>query len=335
MKFEFVSCFGFRILNLVAPGLLLSLSALCGQPALSTAVTVTGGEVMKRLGEFLRGERQARGISLQQIAADTRISMRMLQAIEEGDVEQLPAPVLIKGFLRAYAQRIDLDPEDVIVEYQDLIEEVGAHHEAIEKFHQRLHPKSSPKKFFALFLALGLLAGLALIWSRGSYVRRQPKTVAEKNSLSSVEVSQKTTRADLSSELNERQPSEDHTKTAAETETGSETENSQPNVQIATGDSIPAPFVLRAEALARTWLRIIIDGSREREYLLQPGEQLTWMARSKVELLVGNAGGINLFLNDNPLKPLGERGEVVRLQLPDPSLILQADFKETDSGNRQ
>jgi hypothetical protein len=59
------------------------------------------------------------------------------------------------------------------------------------------------------------------------------------------------------------------------------------------------------------------------------------MARSNLELLVGNAGGINLFFNDNPLKPLGESGEVVRLQLPDPSLILEADFEGTDSGNRQ
>jgi len=301
---------------------------------LSIAFTATGGEVMKRLGEFLRGERQARGISLQQISADTRISMKMLQAIEEGDGEQLPAPVLIKGFLRAYAQRIGLDPEDVIVEYQDLIEEVGARQEAIEKFHQRLHPKSSKKKFFALFLALGLLAGLALLWSHASYVRRQPKTPAEGKSSLSVEVGQKTTRADLASEPNEKQPSEESTKAADEIETEAGTKSFQPSVLEATVESLPAPFVLRVEALERTWLRIIIDESREREYLLQPGEQLTWMARSDVELLVGNAGGIRLFLNDNPLKPLGERGKVVRLELPDPSLIFEADFEGTDSGNR-
>jgi cytoskeleton protein RodZ len=290
---------------------------------------------MKRLGEFLRGERQARGISLQQIAADTRISMKMLQAIEEGDGEQLPAPVLIKGFLRAYAQRIGLDPEDVILEYQDLIEEVGSRQEAIEKFHQRLHPKSSKKKFFVLLLALGLLAGLALIWSRAGYVRRQPETPAEGKSLSSPEVSQEAPRPYLASELNERQPSEDATKTAEETETESETKSSQPSVQEATVESLPTPFVLRVEASERTWLHVIIDGSREREYLLQPGEQLTWMATSGMEVLVGNAGGIRLFLNDNPLKPLGESGKVVRLKLPDPSLTGEADFQGTDSGTSQ
>ena len=70
---------------------------------------------MKSLGEFLRAERQARGITLEQISADTRISMDMLRAIERGNVEQLPAPVLIKGFLKAYAEKIGLDPEEVII----------------------------------------------------------------------------------------------------------------------------------------------------------------------------------------------------------------------------
>jgi cytoskeleton protein RodZ len=294
---------------------------------------------MKKLGEFLRGERQARGISLQQIAEDTRISMKMLQAIEEGDGEQLPAPVLIKGFLRAYAQRIGLDPEDVIIEYQELIEEVGARQEAIEKFHHRLHPKSSKKKFYVLFLALGLLASLALIWSGGSYLHRKPKTPAEGKLLSSVEVKQKTTGVDFASALNDKHFSGEPAKTANEvegkTDTEHETKSSQSSVPQAAVELSPKPFVLRLEALERTWLRIIIDGSREREYLLQPGEQLTWMATSDMEVLVGNAGGIRLFLNDNPLKPLGESGKVVRLHLPDPSLTVEADFQDTDSGNRQ
>jgi cytoskeletal protein RodZ len=220
---------------------------------------------MKRLGEFLREERQARGISLQQIAADTRISMKMLQAIEEGDDEQLPAPVLIKGFLRAYALRIGLDPEDVIVEYQDLIEEVGARHEAIEKFHQRLHPKTSRIKIFAIFLALGLTAALALLWSQNRYLHRHPKTPAQGNSSISMELGKKTTIAHSGSEPSEKQPSEETTGATKKIDLEAETTSSQPRVRKSPVASLPAPFVLRLEALERTWLRIIIDGSRERE----------------------------------------------------------------------
>jgi cytoskeleton protein RodZ len=294
---------------------------------------------MKRLGEFLRGERQARGISLQQIAADTRISLKMLQAIEEGDVEKLPAPVLIKGFLRAYAQRVGLDPEEVIIGYQDLIEEVGARQQANEQLHHRKHPKSSKKRFFALFLALGLLAGLAIMWSRGGYLYRQPKTPPEDKPLSSVEVSQQPAAADAGSVLKDKQLSEEPTKPADQVEaaadTVDETESSQSSVPKPPAESLPTPFVVRVEALEKTWLHVIIDGSREREYLLQPGEQLTWMATADMEMLVGNAGGIRLFLNDNPLKPLGESGKVVRLHLPDPSLTVEADSPGTDSGDRQ
>jgi cytoskeleton protein RodZ len=304
---------------------------------LSIAFTATGRDEMKRLGESLRRERQARGISLQQIAADTRISMKMLQAIEEGDDEQLPAPVLIKGFLRAYAQRIGLDPEDVIIAYQDGIEELDGYEEAIEKFHHKLHPKSSKKKFFALLLVLGLLVGFTIIWSHGNFLHRKSKLPAEGKSLPSVEASQKATRADFASEVTEKLHTQDPPKAAEEVETDiqSESKSSQLSGGETSVGSSRTPFVLRVDAVERTWLRIIIDGSREREYLLQPGEQLTWMATSNMQVLVGNAGGIRLFLNDNPLKPLGESGEVVRLQLPDPSLTGEADFQGTDSGIRQ
>ena len=61
---------------------------------------------MKSLGEYLRSERLNRGITLEEISRETRISTRMLQAIEDGNTESLPAGVLVKGFLRAYAQKI-------------------------------------------------------------------------------------------------------------------------------------------------------------------------------------------------------------------------------------
>ena len=114
---------------------------------------------MKKLGEFLRAERQARGISLEQISADTRISLTMLQAIEDGSVKDLAAPVLVKGFLKSYAQRIGLDPEEIIIGYQDGIEQFGVNREQMERFHQRLYPRATKRKVFTLLPVLGLLAG--------------------------------------------------------------------------------------------------------------------------------------------------------------------------------
>jgi hypothetical protein len=256
----------------------------------------------------------------------------MLRAIEDGDGEQLPAPVLIKGFLRAYAERVGLDPEAVIIEYQDLIEKVGSHQEAVENFHQRLHPKSSKIKFSALFVALALLTGLTFLWYRSNYVQRQPKTPVEGKSTTSVKVSQETIGDQASTGLEEEQYSDTTPQAVDQSKTELERESSELGGGEVTVDSPLTPFVVRIEALETTWLRVIIDESREREYLLQPGEQLSWMARSNLELLVGNAGGVMLYLNDQPLKPLGARGKVVRLELPDPLWLLDTISNRPSQG---
>jgi hypothetical protein len=98
--------------------------------------------------------------------------------------------------------------------------------------------------------------------------------------------------------------------------------------------STPPPYVLRAETLALTWLQVVIDEREELEYLLQPKEKHTWESVSGFRLHIGNAAGLQLYLNDQPLKPLGKSGEVVHLQLPDPSQIVTADPEYIEIENR-
>jgi DNA-binding transcriptional MerR regulator len=106
--------------------------------------------------------------------------------------------------------------------------------------------------------------------------------------------------------------------------------------QVAGLASTTAVYVLRAETLARTWLHLIIDDSQELEYLLEPDEQYTWRARTGFRLHIGNAAGLMLYLNDQPLKALGESGEVVLLHLPDPSLMASSNSEYTvhESGSQ-
>lgn len=106
--------------------------------------------------------------------------------------------------------------------------------------------------------------------------------------------------------------------------------------QVAGLASTTAAYVLRAETLARTWLQLIIDDSQELEYLLEPDEQYTWRARTGFRLHIGNAAGLMLYLNDQPLKALGESGEVVLLHLPDPSLMASSNSEYTvhESGSQ-
>jgi cytoskeletal protein RodZ len=280
----------------------------------------------------------------------------MLQAIEDGNVKDLAAPVLVRGFLKSYAQRIGLDPEEVITGYQDGIENLGAHQEAMEKFHQRLHPRAPRTKLFALVSVIVLLAALVLIWLNSSNTRRGSILSASKEVASPTKqiVSGGKLNHKLSAVLPEEAQSTPGSGTKRQTpsltaervaddspeQEISKTENSVSSTDnffqnIRQPSSASAPFELRAEAVETTWLRVVIDESQEREYTLKPGEQLTWTAASTIHLLVGNAGGIYLYVNNEPLKLLGESGKVVRLHLPDPSLVVSTGIGQSNSRNGQ
>ncbi len=68
-------------------------------------------------GDVLRRERQLRDISLREVAEGTKISIRHLEALERNDFGALPGGAFSKGFLRAYATFIGLDPEEMVNHY--------------------------------------------------------------------------------------------------------------------------------------------------------------------------------------------------------------------------
>jgi len=68
-------------------------------------------------GEKLRKQREQRGLALDAISNTTKISPRMLRALEEEHFEQLPGGVFNKGFVRAYARQVGLDEEEAVADY--------------------------------------------------------------------------------------------------------------------------------------------------------------------------------------------------------------------------
>ena len=65
------------------------------------------------IGAQLRAAREARGLTLEQVAAETRIPQRHLQTIEAGDFAALPARTYAIGFSRTYARLVGLDEDEV------------------------------------------------------------------------------------------------------------------------------------------------------------------------------------------------------------------------------
>lgn len=71
----------------------------------------------QRLGDILRAQRESKGITLEQAAEDTRIREKFLAALESGDSQALPGAVYTKGFLRNYADYLDLDATELVAIY--------------------------------------------------------------------------------------------------------------------------------------------------------------------------------------------------------------------------
>src|SRR5215469_8265563 len=76
-------------------------------------------------GERLRREREMRGISLENIAAATKIGTRLLRALEEEHFELLPGGIFNKGFVRAYAKYLGLNEDEAVADYLQAAGESG------------------------------------------------------------------------------------------------------------------------------------------------------------------------------------------------------------------
>lgn len=76
---------------------------------------------MAEFGKKFRKARESKELSLEAVSNVTKIGARMLQAIEDEDFDRLPGGVFNKGFIRAYAKHLGLDPETAITEYLDCL----------------------------------------------------------------------------------------------------------------------------------------------------------------------------------------------------------------------
>src|SRR6202012_2888789 len=70
------------------------------------------------VGRLLHDQREARELSVDDVARSLRIRRPFIEAIEQGRFDKLPGAAYIPAFLRAYARHIDLDAEKVLTAYQ-------------------------------------------------------------------------------------------------------------------------------------------------------------------------------------------------------------------------
>lgn len=234
---------------------------------------------MSSLGQNLRRERELRGISLQEIASSTKISLRFLEALEEDRQDILPGKFFIKAILRTYASFLGLEEDTFLNKYyeESLLEEQsrlarrGPENE--EKGHSKRVRIIGGTAFLAVFC--GLL-----------FVIFNPLKKEEAPAFEELQVSallEKKTPASL--------PVTDHF--------------SEPFSEQS-GMSLEVFFT------EETWIQIFSDGEIKVDGLKEPGETLTLKAREEFLIHVGNAGGLTYRINQKKGRPLGSSGVTIR-----------------------
>jgi cytoskeleton protein RodZ len=110
------------------------------------------------VGERLRAAREKMGLSLEDIAAQTRIPQRHLESIEKADWDALPAPTYTTGFAKSYASAVGLDRTDI---GDQLRAEMGGQRftaNTMETFEPADPRRSMPK-----WLVIGTIVALVVI----------------------------------------------------------------------------------------------------------------------------------------------------------------------------
>ena len=251
-------------------------------------------------GERLRAERESRGITLREISARTRISVRFLAAIEDEAFDILPGGVFSASFVRQYAQHVGLDPDAVVADFKALtrtakldtfsVEENREDRSStwVERIMDRLREYQITGPIVVTAL-LAFIAGAVILmqWDWGSGFA----TIG-------------------SSLLEEERPSPEFTPTSAGSASLT-TVGVRPYVE-------PKPVKavnVRLSVSETVWIRALADGERVFQRTFHPGESQQVEADEHVSLLLGNAGGVSLSLNGKPIPPVGSSGQVRRVLL--------------------
>jgi cytoskeleton protein RodZ len=279
---------------------------------------------MAVLGTYLRELREGKNASLEEMARATRIGKRQLEAIETETFAELPAPVFVKGFIRAYCGFLGESADEALRRYRSLIGEPDPAVAATPVASPRSTWRAGPL-FVSLLLLVVLgtaLAGLTLFLRQEAVTHRQSADVVH-SQLARPDPQAAPVREDALERAASPPTPPGAQAGTQRPETAGEPAPAQPGPTPGPRDPAPTSGSpagqakrpsqrLVVTALETTWIRVAIDDGVVVQDLLQPGTKREWTAERRFALTVGNAGGIEVELNGRRVPPLGGRGVVVR-----------------------
>lgn len=229
---------------------------------------------LQELGSKLQYIRTEKDIPLETVAKETRIPVRLLQAIETGDLDALPEPVYIRGLIKQFADFLELDGTELASEFPAYLE-VKSSRSYFSLRLPSLHLRPIHLYFLYILLIMVSVRGI-------SHSLRQSALESNSSSESIVQSS----------------PTQKH--------------SPKPTQPPAMAEKVPntnKPVVVNIQLKDKCWLKVVVDGKTQFEGILPQGSHRTWVANKQLTVRAGNAGGVLITFNDQQPQPLGEPGQ--------------------------
>lgn len=304
------------------------------------------------LGKLLKDARKSRGKSLEEISQASGIGLAMLEALENGERRGLPADVFVRGFIRIFAAQVGVDSQSALELYE---QEWGGGSSDSPQTTRLLKGEAYATQSFVLrrwpaLVSILVLCALAYLGAQFFFpalfvTHTQLGGEILGNDLPEIEIVSQTTTPFQEAESNVDQQSDDVSGTHA---TNIPTPTTESPVAIEPTEKTESPsadqdivlipsseegqettespivdisekvdhYTLHIEFTERTWVKIALDGQPPQEEIFRKGAKKTWEANTEIDLYLGNAGGVKITLNGEPMPIKEESGQTIRLKIP-------------------
>jgi len=257
---------------------------------------------MVDFGGRLRVAREQRGISLQEMAASTKISVAVLEALERNDISKLPGGVFSRGFVRAYAIEVGLEPDQTVHEFLERFQPIPAAPAVvappIPEAESNFESQQRIVRVATLLVAVSVpLIVLVLYFSARGTQSSAPRHLADAAT-----------------------PVPAAAAPVAETSAVAATTGAVPVAEAHAQAAADAAIDIDVHPSGDCWVRVAADGSTVLSRVMHAGERETLRARDTVVITVGNAGAFAYSINGRPGKPLGAPGQVRTTRITRPTL---------------
>jgi cytoskeletal protein RodZ len=267
---------------------------------------------MELIGARLKKIRLEKGLSLEDVHKGTKIHLNILKAIEGDSITDLN-PIYLKSFLKLYCNFLGLDPKG----YSQDVKETKTYIHTDTARRNISPPTVKPKEFVKqppvnlrpfrqdvklIKLAFIILASLLLITGLFKLVKAKHKQPVLKTKAAVIKKQAKSVKSAAS--VKTAAPiTKSASKASAPKESGAPV---QPRKEIFSG------IRLVIKAKDNCWINLISDGKVVFRRVLEKGRSQTWEAKEKIEFSLGNAGGVEIEVNEQHFTNLGRRGQSLK-----------------------